>query len=59
MELNNKLDSELEDESVGEVSIDNEVDFEQGEYQFTADAQVPDLPTSKLLISDKELNLFI
>jgi hypothetical protein len=59
MEMSNEWDSESEDESVGSVSIDNEVQFKEGEYQFTADEPIPDLPTSNLLISEKELNLFI
>jgi hypothetical protein len=59
MEMSNEWDSESEDESVGSVSIDNEVQFKQGEYQFTADEPIPDLPISNLLISEKELNLFI
>jgi hypothetical protein len=59
MKLNNELDSELEDELVGEVSIDSKIQFKHGEYQFTANVHVPEWPTSNFLISEKELNLFI
>jgi hypothetical protein len=59
MEVSNKWDSESDEESVGAVSVDEEVQYKQGEYQFTADEPIPDLPTSNLLISEKELNLCI
>jgi hypothetical protein len=36
MELYDETDSESDDESVVEVSVDEEVEFEQGEYQFTS-----------------------
>jgi hypothetical protein len=59
MEVSDEWDSESGKESVGAVSVDEEVQYEQEEYQFTADEPIPDSPTSNLLISEKELNLFI
>jgi hypothetical protein len=57
--VSNEWDSESNEESVGAVSVDKEVQYGQGEYQFTADEPIPDSPTFNLLISEKELNLFI
>jgi hypothetical protein len=59
MGVSDEWDSESGEESVGAVSVDEEVQYGQGEYKFTADEPIPDLPTSNLLISEKELNLFI
>jgi hypothetical protein len=59
MGVSDELDSESDKESVGAVLVDEEVQYRQGEYQFTADKPIPDSPTSNLLISEKELNLFI
>jgi hypothetical protein len=59
MGVSDEWDSESGKESVGAVSVDEEVQYGQGEYQFTDDEPIPDSPTSKLLISEKELNLFI
>jgi hypothetical protein len=56
--LDNESDSESNaDESVGGVSIDNEVELEQ-EYQFTTVVRVCE-STSNLLLPEKDLNLFI
>jgi hypothetical protein len=57
--VSDEWDSESNEESVGAVSVDKEVQYGQGEYQFTADEPIPDSPTFNLLISEKELNLFI
>jgi hypothetical protein len=59
MGVSDEWDSESDEESVGAVSVEEEVQYGQGEYQFTADEPIPDSPTSNLLISEKELNLFI
>jgi hypothetical protein len=59
MGVSNEWNSESDEESVGAVSVDEEVEYGQGEYQFTANKPIPDSPTSNLLISEKELNLFI
>ena len=59
MGVSDDWDSESDEESVGAVSVDEEVEYGQGEYQFRANEPIPDLPTSNLLISEKELNLFI
>jgi hypothetical protein len=59
MGVSDEWDSESDEESVGAVSVDEEVEYGQGEYQFRANQPIPDSPTSNLLISEKELNLFI
>jgi hypothetical protein len=59
MGVSDEWDSESNEESVGAVLVDEEVQYGQGEYQFMVYEPIPDSPTSNLLISEKELNLFI
>jgi hypothetical protein len=59
MGVSDECDSESDEESVSAVLVDEEVEYGQGEYQFTANEPIPDSPTSNLLISEKELDLYL
>ena len=53
MGVSDDWDSESNEESVGAVSLDEGVQYGQGEYQFRANEPIPDLPTSNCLFQKR------